>query len=95
MKRLYVLIFGFPATLESVRAVVDTMPEILAWRYDLPNAFYLLSYHTAEQIAQSYRTRRRNEGMFLVVEINRLNMQGWLSQDTWHLLNTLTLPERK
>jgi hypothetical protein len=89
------MVFGPPATLDSVRAVVDTMPEIVAWRYDMPNAFYLLSYEGAEQIATSYRARRKDAGMFLVTEINRLNMQGWLANETWHLLNTLTLPERK
>ena len=87
MKKAYLFIFGPPATRQSVKAVLDKIPEIIHWRYDMPNVFYIISENSARLIAESYRSRRTDTGRFLVAEINGENKQGWLPNETWYLLN--------
>ena len=95
MKKLFLLIFGPPATQESVKAVVEVMPEVVIWRYDMPNAFYIISSSSAEQIAESYRAKRKDTGRFLVAEVDNNNTQGWLPDGTWHLINNLSLKPKE
>lgn len=94
MRRLYLFHFAPPATRESVREALNAMPEVLAWRFDMPNLFYVISDNTAREIASAYRSVRRDEGRFLVAAIDPQNRQGWLPADTWYLLNNLALTKK-
>lgn len=72
-------------TREDVKVLVEGIREIVDWRYDLPNAFYLVSDKTADQLADLFISRKPN-GRFLITEIVS-NRQGWLPQSTWEFLN--------
>lgn len=87
MKRAYLLIYDHEVgTREEVREFLDEQPEILHWRYDLPNTFYLISDLSAEDLYEIFQNFNREHGRFLVSEVGS-NSQGWLPRKTWTLLN--------
>lgn len=83
MSRVYLLVhnrrFG---TREEVKACVDSLPEITAWRTEIPNSFYLVSEKSANELVPLLRQCRGEKGKFLITEITK-NRQGWLSPDSW------------
>lgn len=85
MRLAYLLLyndeFGDRAT---VKKVVDESSLIITWRFDMPNAFYLISNHTAKEISQDLH-QKLPTGRFIVLECTS-NSYGWLSSDSWYLL---------
>jgi hypothetical protein len=83
MSKLYLLLYnrGF-GTREEVKACLDSLPEITAWRTEIPNSFYLVSEKRAVDLVPLLRQCRGENGKFLITEITA-NRQGWLSPDSW------------
>lgn len=79
---LYDAEFG---TREQAKALLDSIHEVVNWRYELPNSFYLISELGASQLSERVRAKRPS-GRFLVAELGE-NRQGWLSPDSWKFLN--------
>lgn len=71
---------------ETVKALLNSIPQITNWRYDLPNAFYIESVKSADELADLIIERRPNT-RFFITEISKSNKQGWLPKDTWTFLN--------
>lgn len=87
MKRAYLLIYDHEVgTREEIREFLDEQPEILHWRFDLPNTFYLVSDLSAEALYDVFQDFNREHGSFLVSEVGP-NTQGWLPKKTWTFLN--------
>ena len=87
MKQAYLLIYDHEVgTREEVREFLDEQPEILHWRFDLPNTFYLISDLSAEDLYGIFQDFNRKRGSFLVSEVGP-NTQGWLPRKAWKFLN--------
>jgi hypothetical protein len=71
---------------EFVKGVVNRIPEITNWRYDLPNTFYLVSELSADELAKRVTEVAGKKARHLITELSE-NSQGLLPRKTWHLLN--------
>lgn len=87
MRKSYIFIYSDSmGTREQVKSYLNQITIILDWRYELPNTFYLISEHSANEIVAEIR-RITGNSLFLVTEYSHQNSQGWLSNETWYLLN--------
>ena len=87
MRRAYLLSYSQSlGTREEVKSYLDKMPEVITWRSDLPNSFYLISEEDSETIAKSIRDLAGQKGRFLISELKG-NVYGWLTPDSWYLIN--------
>ena len=88
MNRAYLLIYSpSVGTRDEVKEFIDACPEVVHWRYDLPNAFYLISEASADELYTAIQRFNGKRGRFLICEAGA-NKQGWLPEKTWRLLNT-------
>ena len=77
-------------TREDLRDFLDGLPEVLNWRYDLPNAFYIVSESEASELAK--KIKRIGDGRFVVTEIPE-NSDGWLPRRSWEIVLSKPLPD--
>jgi len=85
MRRAYILVYS--STLGSRRQVknwLEEIPEVLLWRYDMPNCCYIVSDASAQQLSNALRTKSGGKGRFLITEVSP-NKQGWLPPETWYM----------
>ncbi|HXT62914.1 MAG TPA: hypothetical protein VN696_07755 [Pyrinomonadaceae bacterium] len=95
MKKVYLLAYSMTlGTQEEVIACLNTIPGLL-WRSDMTNSFYLISEKSAEELVAAIRKCREGKGRFLITEIHPQNKQGWLTPDTWYLINNKTHKPRE
>ena len=86
-KRTYILVYSNKLDRDRVREIVREMSFVGAWRYDLPHCFYLVSKHSAEDLAEQFqRLAGDDHGQFLIMEATD-NSQGWLPKASWHIIN--------
>lgn len=69
-------------------SVIKQIPDIKNWRSDMPNAIYMKSDKSAQQLCDLIRKKNKN-GRFLIVEISS-NRQGYLSKDSWTFIKDQT-----
>ena len=62
------------------------MSHVYTWRYDMPNAFYIISDYSAGELAKQFESINGTEGRFIFLE-HSANSQGRLLPDSWFLLN--------
>ncbi|MBI4370953.1 MAG: hypothetical protein HY552_01510 [Elusimicrobia bacterium] len=85
MKKIYLLSFSDGlGTMESVKKYLNAIPEIKHWRYDMTNAFYIVSESSAETLFEKIHAQN-GTGKFIIVEIGE-NRQGWITADSWYLI---------
>lgn len=83
MAKVYLLVYGSGlGDRENVKAVLDRMPEVVSWRYDLPSSFYVVSNLDAKDIATALRANAGDQGRLLLVPIEK-GYYGWLPKETW------------
>lgn len=88
MKKAYIFVFSdLSLDKDKVRDCLNGMSIILDWRTDLSNTYYLISEASADQIATEIRNKI-NLFRFIVTEYSS-NSQGWLTDESWYLLNNL------
>jgi len=86
MSKAYLLAFSDDlGTRVEIKEFLEVMPSVLTWRYDMTNAFYIISEKTAETIASELLERIKNRGRFIITEVTD-NRQGWLTKDSWYLM---------
>ena len=86
-QKAYLFIYGNAVgSREEMVEFVDNIPQIENWRYELPNTFYLISNLSSQELYTIIQKRNREIGVFLIMEINPSNMQGWLSKESWDFL---------
>lgn len=87
MRKSYLFVYSDDlGTREQVKDCVDSLREVIHWKYDMPNCFYLISENSAVRLAELIRGVLGNH-RFLITEIKGDNKQGWLPQSTWDLIN--------
>lgn len=87
MNRAYLLVYSDRVgSRQKIKTYLSSRQEILHWRYDLPNAFYLLSHLSLDELYDLVQEFNREKGRFLITEIGD-NIQGWLPERTWNLLH--------
>lgn len=83
----YILVYdNETADREKMKSYLDAMPEILSWRYDMPNSFFLYSNESANRLTELLASRISNYKCFLFVEVPS-NKQGYLKRETWNFIN--------
>lgn len=86
MKRAYLLIFnGHFGTFPHVQKLLNQIPEILDWRYELPNTFIVISEVSANDLFKRFTGMNRFSRL-LISEISE-NRQGLMSPEAWKLMN--------
>jgi hypothetical protein len=87
MRKSYLLVYSDSlGTRDEIKDCLNNMPEIIHWRYDIPQCFYIVSEEDATVIANKLRELRGNKGRFIISEIT-VNRQGWLPRQSWYLIN--------
>lgn len=81
-------------TREEVKDYIDRLPEVLNWRFDLPNSFYIVSQCSADELAEKIQEFTDGNGRFLVLEVTG-NKQGWLPRRTWNMINKKMCPNEQ
>lgn len=91
MRRSYIFVFEDKfGTQEAIKDYIDLIPEILNWRYELPNSFFLVSELSAQELYEKIKPFNA-VGKFLISETTG-NKQGWLVKDSWNIMNKKLLP---
>ena len=87
MNRAYLFVYGDDlGTREEVKTILEAIPQIVNWRYEMPNSFYLISSETAETLSALIRMESgKDKPTFLVVEILS-NRYGWLNPEGWEFI---------
>lgn len=72
---------------EYVKSIIESISEINAWRYDMPNCFYLSSDYSAQELTDTIlgRIGKSPNRRLLILEITE-NRQGYLPKATWQFL---------
>ncbi|MBP9700251.1 hypothetical protein KBD71_03125 [Candidatus Woesebacteria bacterium] len=86
MKKAYLIAYSV-WSLEQMTSCLNSLSLIEKWRYDMPNAFYVISMANSNQISNAIREKLGTTGRFIVTEISVNNSQGWLTPGSWYLIN--------
>ena len=70
---------------DAVKSILNGLTSVSKWRYDLPNSVYIISDHSARQLAEEIRRAAGDKGRFLVTEIPD-NSWGWITGESWYLI---------
>jgi hypothetical protein len=90
MKKVYLLAFSDSAAKRDQMAkFLDKIPEVITWRYDLPNAIYVVSEADAGVLTKKLRELTADKGRFIFSEIGT-NRNGWLTPESWYLIENKT-----
>jgi len=85
VNKAYVFLYSDEVgTRAQVKKFLDGRPEIVNWKHELPNSFFLISPNDVHELSALIRTFA-GEGRFLVMECSA-NRQGYLDRDTWAFL---------
>lgn len=71
---------------DTIKTAIAGIPEIIRWRYDIPNSFYIHSKASADELTAKIANKFPGRKCFLFVEISE-NRQGYLSKETWNFIN--------
>jgi len=72
---------------DKVKGYMNSIPQITHWRYDLPHCFYVVSTSSsADIITNQLRRLSGEQGRFFFMQYHE-NSQGWLTAESWYLLN--------
>ena len=86
MKRAYLFLYdGGVGTREEVKSALNKMQRVQTWRYDMPNCFYVISEHSAQNLYDEFVSHNGEKGRFMFIEAST-NRQGQMLPDTWFLL---------
>lgn len=81
----YLMVYGDNlGSREQIKEVLNEMPEVIHWRFDMPNSFYIFSEASAEELLNKIRTIRGGKGRCLIVKM--VQYYGWLPNKTWEFL---------
>lgn len=86
MSRAYLFAYSIKlGTRDEIKACLNTIPQVKYWRSDIAHAFYIISEENAETLAKLIR-EQIPKGRFIITEISDHNRYGWLSKESWHLI---------
>jgi hypothetical protein len=73
-------------TQDQVKELLNKIPEIITWRYEFPNAFFLISESDSRQLSEKLRAITGAKGRFIIAEITSATSNGWLTPESWYLI---------
>ena len=84
MRRVFLFVYSDKVgTREQVKAAIEVNSNVLTWRYDLPNCFYLVSEVSAQTLAESIH-KQLPLGYFVISRADD-DYWGWNNKETWYL----------
>lgn len=92
MRKLYLFVYNNNlGERQEVSNMLDGIKDIVDWRYDLPNSFYIVSTKTADQLTDLILEHyKETKGLrFVITEIPPNNRQGWLPNSTWEFMRNV------
>lgn len=88
MNKTYLFIYSdIIGDRDLVKKYLESMNEVIHWRYDMPNCFYIKSNSSAQELTEALVSRLGDDKRFLFAEISE-NKQGYLPKATWEFLNS-------
>lgn len=87
MKKNYLFVYADSlGDRDAVKTIIDGIPQIVDWLYDIPNCFYLKSDSSANELVDLVKSKTQvKDPVFFITEIP-LNRQGYLTKDVWNFL---------
>lgn len=87
MKRTYLFVYADSlGSRDVVKTIIDSIPQIVDWLYDIPNCFYLKSTSSANELVDLVKAKTQvKDPVFFITEITT-NRQGYLTKDVWNFL---------
>lgn len=87
MKRTYLFVYADSlGSRDVVKTIIDSIPQIVDWLYDIPNCFYLKSTCSANELVDLVKAKTQvKDPVFFITEITT-NRQGYLTKDVWNFL---------
>ncbi len=86
-RRSFVVVYSDSlGTRDEIKAFCNDVPGIQNWRYDIPNCFYVAADYTAKELSAAIHGRFGGKGQFLVLEYDHDRSSGYMTLDTWWLL---------
>jgi hypothetical protein len=87
MIKAYLLIYTKElGTRPRIKACLNSLPEVISWRSEIPNSFFLLSEASAEQLSRGIKECTGAENPRFFITRLPLNRHGWLGQESWDFL---------
>ncbi|PRB46428.1 hypothetical protein CQ009_05170 [Pseudomonas sp. MYb2] len=87
MIKLYMFIYNDEVgTASQITKILDNMPSVITWRYDMPHIIYVTSYYDAHVLSSQFESKFKANGRFMFIEVTA-NAQGRMLNDTWFLIN--------
>lgn len=89
MRRVYLFVYSdLMGNRDAMRELVDSIPQILDWCYDMPNSFYIISVLSANELSEVIRSSYSgSHARFIISEITE-NRQGYLPKKTWDFIKS-------
>lgn len=90
-KKIYLLVYSDSVgNRDDVIAILNVVPQIINWRYDMPNCFYIIStYNANELVDELYRRLSSEQKRFFITEISNNNYEGYLPKETWDFIKSV------
>lgn len=71
---------------EDVESFLDSAPEVLNWHTCLPNSYFVVSEHDADELKSCFREFAGARGRFLIANMTETERNGWLPKSVWNLM---------
>ncbi|HOD36798.1 MAG TPA: hypothetical protein PLR20_05710 [Syntrophales bacterium] len=92
MRKVYLLVHNRSIEKrDELVNIINSIKEIITWRYDMRSCFYLLSEYDAKTIAEKLHEKLPND-RFIISEIG-YNYWGWLTNESWYLIQNKELKQ--
>lgn len=86
-KKTFLLVYNpCVGTTAEVSTFLDGVPQITHWRYDMPNAFLLISTEGADALGHAFRVLTKDKSFFIITEVSKTDLQGWLPTPAWDMI---------
>ena len=87
MSKVFLLAYGRElGTRPRIKACLNSMPEIISWRSEIPSTFFLLSDTDAKTLAINLqKCLEAEKPRFIITELSS-ETWGWLARDSWNFL---------
>lgn len=88
MNKVYIFVHSSDlGTSDEIRDFIDAQREIVNWKRELPNCYYLISPSSAQELSDALQRLRtgKDASKFIVAELTE-NRQGFLDPNSWTFL---------
>ncbi|MBL0592640.1 hypothetical protein [Aeromonas veronii] len=85
MKSFIFIFNGGADEREKLVKILDQLPEVNTWRYDMLSCIYILSDHTAKEIQEAIKQHYPSIGRHMITSLGN-EYWGELTGESWHFL---------